>query len=171
MSSATKNIYDDVTYYFESFSKFLSKAKIDGADIWNEQWSKLTAQFPFEADKDIRMLTVGAGAGYRECLIIQHLLKRHSSIHITVVEPAQKPIDEFKVKAAKITKEFPGVSFEWHIQTFENYQKAHRVSDDERNGSFHLVFAGHSLYYMDDWKYALMGCTVTFNQEGCWWLQ
>ncbi|XP_006814693.1 histamine N-methyltransferase-like [Saccoglossus kowalevskii] len=151
------SIYEDVNYYFKCFNIFLAKAKCEGADMWNRQWAGLLAQFQFNADEEIRMLTIGAGAGYRECLIIQHLLKRHSSIHITVVEPAQKPIDEFKIKAAKITKEFPGVSFEWHIQTFENYQKDHRVSDDVRDGSFHLVFAGHSLYYMDDWQYALDG--------------
>ena len=94
---------------------------------------------------------------------MEHRLRRHSKIHLTVVEPAEKPTEEFKAKAAKMTEKFPGVTFEWHVSTFEEYQKEGGAA---RNESFHLVFAGHSLYYMDDWESALDAMYMHIKSDG-----
>ncbi|XP_006818316.1 histamine N-methyltransferase-like [Saccoglossus kowalevskii] len=153
MTSNMRSIYEDVNYYFKSLGLFLSRAKTCINDLGNRQWLELLTDLSFDADKEIRLLTIGTGKGDRDCLLIQHLSKRYNKLHVTVVEPAKRQLDEFKNKAAKITEDFPGVSFEWHVKMFEDYQNDHKKPD----GTFHIVFAGHSLIYMKNWESALDG--------------
>ncbi|XP_077980180.1 histamine N-methyltransferase-like [Glandiceps talaboti] len=158
--SDMKSIYkEDKDYYFKAYKIILSK--IDATSLpalqeqWDKHWTDILMGVPFDADNDseIQMLTVGSGEGYRDCLIIKHLVQRYPRVYVRVIEPVMEQVKLFKDKTVEIKKEHPGVSFDWHIKTFEKYLEDCQAEDKDHG--FHLVVACHSLYYMDVWRCAL----------------
>ncbi|XP_077982720.1 histamine N-methyltransferase-like [Glandiceps talaboti] len=154
-----KSIFEDIDYYLKSFNLF--KALLDigkNREQWHSQWPVITKKFQFDAssEEQIRMLTIGSGEGDFECNIIPLLMKRHSKVHVKVIEPSEESVELFKQKATKLQESYPGLTCDWSCKTFEDYLEG--LSDEDRlqlNEKFHLVLSGYSLYYMEEWRAAV----------------
>ncbi|XP_070564988.1 histamine N-methyltransferase-like isoform X2 [Ptychodera flava] len=147
-----KSIYDDMDYYFETFEVFKKAVNLDYImEQWHKQWPVIIDSIDFEpsGDEAFRMMTVGSGEGDVESNIFPYILKRHPKLHVCVIEPSPESVALFKKKASKLQETHPGVTFEWHVKTLEQYQ------DEEASDRFHLVLSGHSLYYIEKWGAAV----------------
>ncbi|XP_070564975.1 histamine N-methyltransferase-like isoform X2 [Ptychodera flava] len=136
-----KSIYDDMDYYFETFEVFKKAVNLDYImEQWHKQWPVIIDSIDFEpsGDEAFRMMTVGSGEGDVESNIFPYILKRHPKLHVCVIEPSPESVALFKKKASKLQETHPGVTFEWHVKTLEQYQ------DEEASDRFHLVLSGHS---------------------------
>ncbi|XP_063963395.1 histamine N-methyltransferase-like [Lytechinus pictus] len=156
-------LVDDLDDYLKAYQAYAEFSGLK-VDIYKD-WARIVFEeqvvthfiSKFPCNGTLRVLAVGSGDGKVDSCMLEQLVARYPRIHYTVVEPANEPLEEFKSLIDESRPKFDGVEFEWHNETFDEFQKLEEEkakstgADKER---FHLIHAIHSLYYANDLQQA-----------------
>ena len=82
-------------------------------------------------------------------MMIEKLLLRFPRINNRVVEPLQEMMVKYKALAQSKSHQLQDVSFDWRLQTLEQYEKTGDLA------RFHFISAVHSVYYLSDLESSL----------------
>lgn len=99
--------------------------------------------------KTIKLLDIGCGNGYKTLAIMQNL-KEHAELFVTVLDPSEEMLNQFK-------KSNNGFSIDFLQTSWENYQP---------DNKFDLVFSLHTFYYIKHWENAIAKMLNCLNDGG-----
>ncbi|XP_006894508.1 PREDICTED: histamine N-methyltransferase-like [Elephantulus edwardii] len=150
MASSMRSLFSDHSRYVECFRSFLNNSTEHQCmqAFMEEKLPGIIARIG-DRKSEIRILSIGGGAGEIDLQIISKVQTQYPGIQINneVVEPSAEQIVKYKELVAK-TSNLENIKFAWHKETSSEYQNRMKEGKDLKKWDFiHMI---QMLYYVKD---------------------
>lgn len=151
MASCMRSLFSDQGRYVESFRRFLNNSTEHQCmqEFMDKKLPGIIARIG-EAKAEIKILSVGGGAGEVDLQILSKVQAQYPGICINneVVEPSAEQIVKYKELVAK-TSNMENIKFSWHKETSSEYQKR-MLEEEEEPPKWDFIHMIQMLYYVKD---------------------
>ncbi|XP_072047088.1 histamine N-methyltransferase-like [Amphiura filiformis] len=96
-------------------------------------------------NQPLRVLGIGSAEGEQEILQLKKLKTKFAKLSTTVIEPNKEMFLQYQETVLQKSSELPGIEFEWHNQTYQDYVQVHGVRK-----TYHFISMVYSIYYVGD---------------------
>ncbi|XP_007086465.1 histamine N-methyltransferase [Panthera tigris] len=150
MASSMRSLYSDHSRYVESFRRFLSSSTEHQCmqEFMDQKLPGIIARIG-NTKSEIKILSIGGGAGEIDLQILSKVQAQYPGIHINneVVEPSGEQIAKYKELVAK-TSNLENIKFVWHKETSSEYQN--RITEKKEIQKWDFIHMIQMLYYVKD---------------------
>ncbi|XP_004478324.1 histamine N-methyltransferase [Dasypus novemcinctus] len=150
MASSMRSLFSEHSRYVEAFRRFLSNSTEHQCmqEFMDKKLPGIISRIG-NAKSEIRILSIGGGAGEIDLQILSKVQSQYPGIHINneVVEPSAEQIAKYKELVAK-TSNLENIKFAWHKETSSEYQNKMMEKKEFQKWDFiHMI---QMLYYVKD---------------------
>ncbi|XP_030182651.1 histamine N-methyltransferase [Lynx canadensis] len=150
MASSMRSLFSDHSRYVESFRRFLSSSTEHQCmqEFMDQKLPGIIARIG-DTKSEIKILSIGGGAGEIDLQILSKVQAQYPGIHINneVVEPSGEQIAKYKELVAK-TSNLENIKFVWHKETSSEYQN--RITGKKEIQKWDFIHMIQMLYYVKD---------------------
>ncbi|XP_029790504.1 histamine N-methyltransferase [Suricata suricatta] len=150
MASSMRSLFSDHSRYVESFRRFLSSSTEHQCmqQFMDQKLPGIIARIG-DTKSEIKILSIGGGAGEIDLQILSKVQAQYPGIHINheVVEPSGEQIAKYKELVAK-TSNLENIKFVWHKETSSEYQN--RIIEKKEIQKWDFIHMIQMLYYVED---------------------
>ncbi|XP_032212135.1 histamine N-methyltransferase isoform X2 [Mustela nigripes] len=150
MASSMRSLFSDHNRYVESFRRFLNSSTEHQCmqEFMDKKLPGIIARIG-DRKSEIKILSIGGGAGEIDLQILSKVQIQHPGIHINneVVEPSAEQIAKYKELVAK-TSNLENIKFAWHKETSSEYQN--RIMEKKEFQKWDFIHMIQMLYYVKD---------------------
>ncbi|XP_049471639.1 histamine N-methyltransferase isoform X2 [Panthera uncia] len=150
MASSMRSLFSDHSRYVESFRRFLSSSTEHQCmqEFMDQKLPGIIARIG-DTKSEIKILSIGGGAGEIDLQILSKVQAQYPGIHINneVVEPSGEQIAKYKELVAK-TSNLENIKFVWHKETSSEYQN--RITEKKEIQKWDFIHMIQMLYYVKD---------------------
>ncbi|XP_066088854.1 histamine N-methyltransferase [Saccopteryx bilineata] len=150
MASSMRSLFSDHSRYVESFRRFLNTSTEHQCmqEFMDKKLPGIIARIG-DRKSEIKILSIGGGAGEIDLQILSKVQAQYSGIHINneVVEPSAEQIAKYKELVAK-SSNLKNIKFAWHNETASEYQN--RMIEKKELQKWDFIHMVQVLYYVKD---------------------
>ncbi|XP_037704652.1 histamine N-methyltransferase isoform X2 [Choloepus didactylus] len=150
MASSMRSLFSEHSRYVEAFRRFLNSSTEHQCmqEFLDKKLPGIIARIG-NTKSEIRILSIGGGAGEIDLQILSKVQMQYPGVHITneVVEPSIEQITKYKELVAK-TSNLENIKFAWHRETSSEYQS--RIMEKKELQKWDFIHMIQMLYYVKD---------------------
>ncbi|NP_001161567.1 histamine N-methyl transferase [Saccoglossus kowalevskii] len=143
MAKSITSLKVDMDKYHESFQVMMKYGLQSRENGYADDARDLVTKLHFDSSRELRVLSIGSGNGNVDQHFINALVGKYSKIYYCVIEPVEKPVQEFKTLVK--SNRWDNVTFDFRLQGINPY-----LDKGGKTDKYDFIHACNSVYEFRD---------------------